>query len=141
MGCQARIGLLRKGAPSRRMWAADRSETGAGFLLPDGRVFFIGALGHTAYYTPSGTNSPGVWAAGPDIPGAQGTPDAAAAMMVNGRILCAVSPIPTSANHFPAPTAFYEFNYLTNTFTHVNSPMGTSAENISSYITNMLYVL
>ena len=46
--------------------------------------------------TPSGTASPGTWAAGPDIPSAKGTPDAPAAMMVNGKILCAVSPVPTA---------------------------------------------
>ncbi len=44
-------------------WIADQSlpvpmynsatETGAGVLLPDGRVFFIGGNGQTAYYTPS----------------------------------------------------------------------------------------
>jgi hypothetical protein len=30
-------------------------ETGPAFLLPDGRAFFLGATGHTAFYTPSPT--------------------------------------------------------------------------------------
>ncbi len=135
--------------PSTNTWIHDSAapvmlydpygyEAGAGFLLPDGRVFFLGSSGHTAYYTPTGTTSPGSWAAGPDIPSGRGTPDAAAAMMVNGKILCAVSPIPTAANHFPSPTAFYEFDYTTNTFTLTGAPGGGDSLSQSCYITNML---
>lgn len=113
-------------------------ETGAAFLLPDGRAFFLGATGHTAYYTPSGNNTAGTWAAGPDIPKGQGTPDAAGAMMVNGKILCAVSPIPTSGNHFPSPTSYYEFNYKSNSFKRVNAPGGGLTSNAPCYVTNML---
>jgi hypothetical protein len=135
--------------PSLNQWVADGTvpvqlydafgdEAGAALLLPDGRAFFLGSSGHTAYYTPSGTNSPGTWAAGPDIPSGRGTPDAPAAMMANGKILCVVSPVPTSANHFPSPTSYYEFNYLTNTFTLINAPAGGTTLNSGCYITNML---
>ncbi len=135
--------------PSTNTWVVDATvpvqlydafgdETGPGFLLPDGRAFFIGSPSNTAYYTPSGTNAAGTWAAGPTIPGAQGAPDAAGAMMRDGKILCALSPTPTSANHFPSPTTFYEFDYTTNGFTAVTAPGGGSNVNISSYITNML---
>ncbi|MEO8148117.1 MAG: T9SS type A sorting domain-containing protein [Bacteroidia bacterium] len=113
-------------------------ETGGALLLPDGRAWFIGALGHTAYYTPSGSTAMGSWAAGPDVPLAKGTPDAPCAMMVNGKILCSVSPIPTSATHFPTPTTFYEFDYLTNTFTSILAPGGAASLNISCYTTNFL---
>jgi len=113
-------------------------ETGAAFLLPDGRGFFLGSTGHTAYYTPSGNTTPGTWVAAPDIPNKQGAPDAAAAMMVNGKILCAVSPIPTSGNHFPSPTSYYEFNYKLNSFVRVNAPTGGLISNASCYLTNML---
>lgn len=113
------------------------SELGAAFLLPDGRAFYLGATGHTAYYTPTGTTSPGTWTAGPDIPDSQATPDAAAAMMVNGKILCAVSPLPTSADHFPSPTSFYEFDYTANAFTNVGAPSGATQDN-PSYYTTML---
>ena len=92
-------------------------ESGAGFLLPNGNAFFLGATGSTAIYTPSGSSSPGSWVAGPNIPNSQATPDAPAAMMVNGNILCAVSPKGTSSNEFPSPTTFYEYNYVTNSFT------------------------
>lgn len=112
-------------------------EMGAGFLLPNGKAFFLGSTGHTAIYTPSGTTSPGIWIAGPDIPNSQGTPDAGAAMMVNGKILCAVSPIPTSGNHFPSPTSFYEYDYASNSFTQVNGPTGLT-EPHSSYRSLML---
>ncbi len=134
--------------PSTNTWIPDSDvpvelydpfgrELGAGFLLPNGKAFFLGSTGRTAIYTPSGSNNPGVWVAGPDIPNSQGTPDAAAAMMVNGRILCAVSPVPTSGNHFPPPTSFYEYDYVTNSFTQVSAPTG-SIDDISSYLTLML---
>ncbi len=114
-------------------------ESGAGFMLPDGRAFFLGSTGHTAYYTPTGNTSPGTWAVGPDIPNGYGTPDAAAAMMVNGKILCAVSPAPRDSNVFYSPTAFFEFDYLTNSFTQVSAP-GVTGDTLSEacYVTNML---
>jgi hypothetical protein len=65
-------------------------ELGGGLRLQDGRVYFIGANGHTALYTPS-TNT---WAAGPDIIGKLngnnalfGADDAPAAIMPNGHVL------------------------------------------------------
>ena len=93
-------------------------DLGAALLLPDGRAFFLGATGHTALYTPTGTTSPGTWAAGPDIPNGQGASDAPAAMMVNGRILCAVGPAQT----FNSPTRFYDYNPVLNSFTSVKGP-------------------
>lgn len=135
--------------PSLNQWVTDATvpvalydpfglETGGAVLLPDGRAFFLGSSGHTAYYTPSGTSSPGSWAAGPDMPTGKGTPDAAAAMLVDGKILMAVSPVPTSANHFPSPTSFYEFDYLTNTYTPRNAPNGSATYSAPCYQTNML---
>ncbi len=99
-------------------------ELGGALLLPNSNAFFLGSTGHTALYTPTGTTSPGTWIAGPDIPGAHGTPDAPAAMMVTGNILCAVSPVPTSGDHFPSPTTFYEYDSAANSFTFVNGPSG-----------------
>ena len=113
-------------------------ELGAAFMLPNGSAFFLGSTGHTALYTPTGTASPGTWSAGPDIPGGQGTPDAPAAMMVNGKILCVVSPTPTSGNHFPTPTSFYEYDPVGNAFTPVNAPGGGTSAAISSYQATML---
>jgi hypothetical protein len=94
------------------------SELGPAFLLPDGRAFFFGATGHTAYYDPS-TNS---WTAGPDLPDDMSTADmpvstadVPGAMMPNGKILFAAGPMP----FFSAPTSVFEFDPVTNTYTDV----------------------
>lgn len=135
--------------PSLNTWVVDADvpinlydpygfETGPGFLLPDGRAFFMGSTGHTAYYTPSGTTSPGTWAAGPDIPNGYGMPDAGGSMMPNGKILFVCSPPPTLANHFPQPSYWYEFDYLTNTYTQINSPEGGLSYNVPSFVYTFL---
>jgi Secretion system C-terminal sorting domain/Galactose oxidase, central domain len=135
--------------PATNTWIADANvpvqlydpfgeEAGGAVLLPDGRALFLGSTGHNAFYTPSGTTAPGVWAVAPDFPNAQGTPDAPAAMLVNGKVLCDVSPVPTAANHFPPPTKFYEFDPATNVFTAIAAPGGGASLNISSYTTTFL---
>jgi hypothetical protein len=135
--------------PSLNQWIVDAtvpvqlydafgSETGGALLLPDGRAFFLGSTGTTAYYTPSGNNSPGTWAAGPVIPTGNGTPDAPAAMMVDGKILFTASPVPFSNNVFNSPTFFYEFDYVANTITPINGPNGVISINEPVYTTGML---
>ena len=114
------------------------SEAGAGFMLPDGRAFFIGSTPTTAYYTPSGSASAGTWAAGPAIPGSQGAPDAASTMMPNGKILMALSPTPSSGDHFPDTIVYYEFSYLTNAFTQVSAPYGGLIDDNPAFVSNML---
>ena len=137
--------------PSLNAWVADANvpvalydpygfETGGALLLPNGKAFFIGSLGHCALYTPSGTNSPGSWVATPNIPNGQGTPDAPAAMEIDGKVLLATSPVPTSGNHFPAPTSFYEYDYVTNRFTQINSPEGGLTINIPCYEVNFTVI-
>jgi hypothetical protein len=112
------------------------NEIGGAFLLPDGRAFFLGATGNTAFYTPA-TNT---WTAGPAIPGGDVTADAPGAMMPNGHVLFAASP---HLSHdgmgnpiFPSPTRIYEFNPGTNTYTNV-TPGGYNL-NMPSYQTRML---
>jgi hypothetical protein len=56
-------------------------------------------------------------------------------MMVDGKVLCAVSPIPTSGNHFPPPTTFYEYDYVSNSFASVSTPV---ANNDPSFISDMV---
>jgi hypothetical protein len=129
--------------PSSNTWINDStvpvnlynnlSELGAGFLLPDGRVLFLGGTGHTALYTPSGNTNLGTWAAGPDIPNGYGTTDAGACMMPNGKILCGVG----SATTYNAPTYFYEYDPVAGSFASVSAPAGAS-DNIPPYETNML---
>ncbi len=136
--------------PATNTWVTDATvpvslydsfgdETGGAVLLPDGRAFFLAAQGASALYTPSGTSSPGTWAVGPTLPNSTGAPDAPMAMMANGKVLCAVSPAPTSsATLFIPPTYFYEFDYLSNSFTQVHAPGGGMSLNIACYQTNFL---
>lgn len=134
--------------PSSNTWITDATvpvslydsfgdECGPGMLLPNGKVIMFGATGHTAIYTPSGNTSHGTWVAGPDFPNGQGMPDAPCAMMPNGKILCAVCPVPISGNVFQSPTTFYEYDYVTNTFASVSTPTGGTLSH-SSYYGTML---
>ena len=117
------------------LWDLANHELGPAFLLPDGRAFFLGGSGHTAYYTPSGNNNPGTWAAGPNIPSGYVATDAPGAMMPNGKILCVVSS-KTSHN----PVYFFEFDPVANSFTQVASPTGgfTDGQTISDNMTMLV---
>lgn len=130
--------------PSLGYWIADAdvpvmlydglSETGPGFLLPDGRTFYLGGSGQTAYYTPSGNTSPGTWTAGPVIPMGLGASDAGGSQMVDGKILCCFN----AAGSFNAPTYYFIFDYLTNTFNPISAPNGASSANEPCYYSGML---
>jgi hypothetical protein len=97
---------------------ASSSEIGPAVLMPDGRVFAVGATGHTGLYLPPPNPAlPGSWIAGPDFPrDASGTQliakDAPACLLPNGRVLCAVSPYAegTSSKGYPGPSYFFEFD-------------------------------
>ena len=112
--------------PSLNRWVNDGSvpvslfdsqhELGAAFLLPSGKVIALGGTSHTAIYTPSGTNSPGTWVAGPDMPNQLGAPDTPAAMLPDGTILCALGP----ANTLNGPTSFYSYDPVANAFSPVS---------------------
>ena len=134
--------------PSLNQWKADGNlpvpvygygaEIGAGFLLPNGNVFYIGGSTNTAIYTPGATvTSAGSWVAGPPMVfGANqlGAVDAPAAMMVNGKILCELGPV----GGFNGPCSFYEYDYLSNSFTQVNAPGGGLTYNSVPYANGML---
>lgn len=123
------------------IYDAAHGEMGAAFLLPNGKAFFIGATGHTAIYTPSGTTNFGSWTQGPDLPtdgsGNQFlTADAPAAMMVNGHILCAVS-----TNYNSSTTYFYSYEYEVGTngaFVQDASPTGGFTDNTETDFALML---
>lgn len=93
---------------------ASSSEIGPALLLPDGRVFAIGATGHTALYTsPPIASQPGAWTSGPDFPpdgnGAlMEAKDAPACLLPNGKVLCTASP--ASDTTYPGPTSFFEYD-------------------------------
>jgi hypothetical protein len=133
------IGHAQRYLPSQGQWvdagtvpvplssAQNAYELGPAILLPDGRAFFLGATGNTAFYTlPTNPSDPGSWTAGPVIPNGLTTADAPAAMLPNGDVLFAaappVTPIPNTNPQlydYPAPTTVFEFNPTTNTFTNV----------------------
>lgn len=134
------------------LYSSVGSEIGGAFLLPNGKALFIGGNSNTALYTPSGNNNPGTWVQGPNIPNvrdannnlvAGGAPDAGAAMMVNGRILCAFSPLmfpnpnPPPANIFPPPTSFAIYDPVANSFATINGPTGATV-NVPAYQNLML---
>lgn len=101
-------------------------EMGPQILLPDGRVFAIGASGHTALYTPPNTvpSDPGTWAPGPDFPVGVGqlmaAVDAPACLLPNGNVLCVVGPI--DAAGWSDPSEFFEFNPTTLALNPVPGP-------------------
>jgi hypothetical protein len=91
-------------------------EIGPAFLLPDGRAWFTGATGETAYYTPP-TNT---WAAGPRIPDGLAAQDNPGAMMPDGHVLIAVGP---RTPLFHGPTTLFDFDPTTNAYANA-SPAG-----------------
>lgn len=100
------------------------SEIGASVLLPDGRLFVIGATGLTALYTPPPiANQLGSWVQGPTIPQVNpgqplGAVDAPAVVLPNGNVLFSAGPITTPAS-FNAPTFFFEYDPAANTISAV----------------------
>ena len=120
------------------------TELGPPLLLPNGKAFYIGSKPNTAIYTPSGSTSPGTWVAGPSL-GSLGAPDAPAAMMFNGKILCALSPTPYTSGGtnyiFTAPTYFYEYDYSSGpvgSFTQIHAPGGGFTRNEVTFNDRML---
>ena len=112
----------------------DLGELGAAMMLPTGKVYFLGATGHTALYTPTGTTAPGTWAAGPDMPDNHGTSDAPEAMMTTGSAICVMG----KPSSFDGPIYFYEYNPFTNAFTAIDGPTGHTDDSSVPYNTRFL---
>jgi hypothetical protein len=118
-------------------------EVGAAILLPDGRVFCIGATNHTALYTqPAIANQTGTWTAGPDFPTlvrgrVTGAKDAPAALLPNGKVLCVVAPCDQTAasNSTPfwgSPVHFFEYDSTSNSLTEISAPVNSGGSPFSS---------
>lgn len=136
--------------PSLNEWVTDGTvpvplfdsslgEIGTAHLLPNGQVFYMGSTTNTAIYTPGSTvTTAGSWVAGPTMvfgTNQLGAPDAPAAMMVNGKILCCLGPSAT----YNGPSSFYEYDYTVNTFTQVTAPGGgTTYGSSAPFGTSML---
>jgi hypothetical protein len=106
------------------------NEIGAQVLLPDGRVFAIGATGFTALYTPPPiANQVGTWVDGPTIPQvsgqAQGAVDAPACLLPNGNVLFTAGPI-TSPAGFNPPTSAFEYDPAANAISQVGDSANTA---------------
>ncbi len=105
----------------------DSEEIGAGMQLPDGRVFFLGATGHSAFYHPSKTaGQPGTWSAGPDLPiDASGrqvvAKDAPAVMLPNGHLLFVGASV-INPDDYGSATSFFEFDPKCNKITSIAAP-------------------
>jgi hypothetical protein len=102
------------------------SEMGPAFLLPNRSAIFFGGNGVTAVFSPLS-----LWSQGATLGGGLGMKDAPGAMMVNGKILLAVSPPGDNSSKSDVngigPTSFYEFDYTANngvgSFTIVPTPL------------------
>ena len=112
----------------------DYGEMGGGYMLPNGKLIFLGGTSHTAIYTPSGTTNAGTWTAGADFPYERGMSDAPSAMMVNGKILCAASP----NNLVGGDTQYFEYDYVANAFTQLSSPFGGTNYGAATFIQTMM---
>ena len=90
-------------------------ELGPATLLPDGRVFQVGANNNNVYYDPKTDK----WTSGPKLPPNMGADDAPGAMLPNGNFIFAADfPL------FNGPTSLWELDPVANTLTDV-TPSGT----------------
>ena len=122
--------------PSQNLWLptgalpaplVNNGEIGPGLQLYDGRVFVLGATGHTAFYTlPQTLTGAGSWAAGPDMPNGLEAADTPACVEVNGKVLCLGSPTDY------ASATILEFDPATNSFSTVSLPPGLTSINFSA---------
>ena len=87
-------------------------ELGPATMLPDGRVFQLGANGNTVIYTPSSNT----WVQGPSVPGGYLADDAPGAMLPNGHFIFAADAPP---GIFNAPTKIFDFDPVANTITDI----------------------
>jgi hypothetical protein len=118
-------------------------EIGPAILMPDGRVFCIGASGHTTLYTPSSNPAhPGSWTAGPDftldsLGNLKRAFDAPACLLPNGKVLCVAGQVITTGEDkgwAGQPSSFFEFDGLS--LTPVDGP--ASAKTAPTYACRLL---
>jgi hypothetical protein len=137
--------------PSLKQWVSAGStpvvlveagsiEIGPALLLPDGRVFCVGATGSTALYTaPAVASQPDPWSTGPPFPQQGGqqliAKDAPGCLLPNGRVLCAVGPVAGCAADFQGycpPTYFFEFDPVASSLTPIATPANAAGPPYSS---------
>jgi Abnormal spindle-like microcephaly-assoc'd, ASPM-SPD-2-Hydin len=108
-------------------------EIGPAVVVPDGRLFAIGATGHTALYTPPASpTQPGSWADGPDLPhdtsgsnfnspngNIQTAIDAPCVLLPNGKVLLVAGNTVREVNNgrtgfWSNPSVLYVYDPVTN---------------------------
>jgi hypothetical protein len=127
---------LNDGPTKTDLVEASSIEIGPAILLPDGRVFALGATGTTNLYTMGAdATKTGTWASGPNIPnnreqtgaGAQLiAKDAPACLLPNGRVLFTAGPATSNCNNatdqgYCEPTFFFEFDVLADAGSQMNA--------------------
>ena len=136
--------------PSMGIWVTDSGSPPSGFgggddtdyLLPNGKVFHVGSTPNTGFYTPGpSATSAGTLVNGPDLP-LVGTNqlyggESPGAVLATGNILLDLAPNGGGADG-GGPCYFYEYNYLSNTFTAEDAPGGGSAYGSSPFVNSML---
>jgi hypothetical protein len=109
-------------------------EIGPAILLPDRRVFAIGATNATALYTmPIDPNQPGTWASGPSFPAQEpdqvlGAKDTPACLLPNGKVLCVVGPVDGVSDHYLSPSYFFEFDPEASNLVAIPNPTNNGRE-------------
>jgi hypothetical protein len=112
-------------------------EIGPAMLLPDGRLFFVGATGHTALYTPPASPAlPGSWTIGPDLPAdtsgnnfnspngnIQTSIDAPAVLLPGGKVLfaCGNTRLEGGNQFWSNPTLINAYDPVANSITKLAS--------------------
>lgn len=113
-------------------------EIGPALLLPDGRVFVIGATGATALYTlPAGSTlaapstANGSWQAGPSMVDAQGNTwlpnDVPGVLNIDGTVLCLGGAGPPCTANNLSPSKFFLFDPTANTLKESAQPSTANA--------------
>jgi hypothetical protein len=136
--------------PSLGVWVQDSSSPPSGFgggddqnfLLPNGKIFHVGSTADTGFYTsgPSLTSA-GTLVTGPSLPlvGADQLygGESPGAVLATGNVLLDLAPNGGGASG-GGPCYFYEYNYLSNTFTAESAPGGGSSYGSSPFVNSML---
>lgn len=100
-------------------------EIGPALLLPDGRVFAVGATGATALYTPDPDPAKaGTWANGPTLKDSENNTsypmDVPGVLLPNGKVMVLGAPGPPC--NFPSPTTVFLYDPATNTAAVIGGP-------------------
>jgi len=126
------------GATAATLVEASSIETGPGFLLTDGRAFFVGATNNTALYQSGATDTAvGTWTAGPQIPNngrqQQGAKDGPGVLLPSGNVLFPAAPVDGVKGNYNSPCSFFEFDG-----TNINRVSDPPNANCPTYVGRML---